>query len=237
MVRFDTYNASAHLVRQLELSGRITVVHDGGDNLLVQLDTEELISIYLIETVMPPYEIRQTLAENNAANIHTLFVLWGEMFLPENGEVFVPDEWLTVLAALYGGRIYAFGVYGKDIHIFPVYFDRRGHEYVIHYGKDVNLAQLACGTSSAGTALIGEFSSQPRQQKSTRQPISRTPWDILGVAREETDREAIKRVYRQLAMKLHPDKNHSHNATEQMQTLNEAYNAVLRSLDAAEKAS
>src|SRR5690606_28564651 len=122
------YNASAHLVRQLEQSGKVEVVHDGGDNLLVQLITGELISIYLIETVIPPYEIKLTVADNNAASIFTLFVIWSEMFLPESNTIIIPDEWLKALYTLYGDRIYAFSVYGKDIHIFPVYFERHGHE-------------------------------------------------------------------------------------------------------------
>lgn len=120
MVRFDTYNASAHLVRQLEEHGT-QVIHDGGDNILVQLKTGELISIYLIETIIPPYEVKLTLHENHKDEIFTLFILWGEMFLPENGTIFKPDDWLNALIHLYGDKIYAFGVYGKDIHIFPVF--------------------------------------------------------------------------------------------------------------------
>jgi hypothetical protein len=159
MVRFDTYNASAHLVRQLEQSGKFEVVHDGGDNLLVELSSGEQISIYLIETVMPPYEIRQTLADNDKSSIHTLFILWGEMFLPENGTSFIPDEWLSVLASLYSDKIYAFGVYGKDIHIFPVFFEKHGFERVVHYGSDVNVSHLDAGVSTISrlSALQGKW--------------------------------------------------------------------------------
>lgn len=240
MVRFDTYNASAHLVRQLETSGKVEVVHDGGDNLLVQLASGELVSIHLIETVIPPYEIRQMLVDNDTAMIHTLFVLWGEMFLPENGTLFQPDEWLTVLAALYGDKIYAFGVYGKDIHIFPVYIEKLGFERVVRYGSDVNVAQLGSSVSintiaTGGMWRIADFNDhQPYQQQKplAGSKVKRTSWEILGIS-QEMDRETIKRIYRQLAMQFHPDVNPSRNATEQMQVLNEAYDAVLREIEAS----
>jgi hypothetical protein len=251
MVRFDTYNASAHLVRQLEHSGRVEVVHDGGDNLLVQVNSGERISIHLIETVIPPYEIRQTLVDNQQADIHTLFVLWGEMFLPEHGTVYVPDEWLSVLCELYGGKIYAFGVYGKDIHIFPVYFEKRGFERLVRYGSDVNVAQLSAGQSAMsqnsalrGTWQIADFidprhqkharGQEQHQQRTAKTPsVRKTAWEILGVT-QQADRETVKQAYRQLARKLHPDVNQSGNATLQMQIINEAYDAMLRTLEAAE---
>lgn len=248
MVRFDTYNASAHLVRQLEQSGKFEVVHDGGDNLLVELLSGEQISIYLIETVMPPYEIRQTLEDNNKAGIHTLFVLWGEMFLPENGTTFVPDEWLTLLSTLYGDKIYAFGVYGKDIRIFPVYFEKYSFERTVHYGNDVNVAQLGSVIAKVnvlgalqGLWRIADFTDhQTHKQRVHKLPVTsskRTAWDILGVSQEEKDRDNIKKIYRRLAMQLHPDINPSRNATEEMQILNEAYEAVLRELELSEQAS
>lgn len=241
MVRFDTYNASAHLVRQLEESGKVDVVHDGGDNLLVQLVTGELISIYLIETVIPPYEIRQTLIDNEAAGIHTLFVLWGEMFLQENGTVITPDEWITVLSLLYGDKIYAYGVYGKDIHIFPVYFEKRGFERVIHYGDDVQVSLLTCGETTPiasgemrGVWLIADFTGHKPSYQHHKQPpraavpapVRRTPWEILGVT-PQTDRETVKQAYRRLARLYHPDLNRSRDAHEKMQVLNEAYAAIV----------
>jgi curved DNA-binding protein CbpA len=65
----------------------------------------------------------------------------------------------------------------------------------------------------------------------------RTAWDILGVSREEKDRDIIKKEYRRLAMLLHPDINPSKSATQEMQLLNEAYDAVLRELELSERAS
>ncbi len=253
MVRFDTYNASAHLVRQLEKSGKVEVVHDGGDNLLVQLITGELISIYLIETVIPPYEIKLTVADNNAANIFTLFVIWAEMFLPESNTIIMPDEWLKALYTLYGDRIYAFSVYGKDIHIFPAYFEPHGQERLVRYGPDVNVANFGCDfrvideiPMLRGTWRIADFDhpetasatghnthrTRHRRQSTTPAHRPRTPWEVLGLE-TDADQATVKRTYRRLARQYHPDTNTSADATHQMQHLNEAYDLIMRGFEQA----
>jgi DnaJ-domain-containing protein 1 len=251
MVRFDTYNASAHLVRQLESSGVASVTHDGGDNVLVQLHTGEEISIHLIETRIPPYEIRLNLEEGRAASIHSLFIVWSAMFLPEDNELYRPEPWMLALIALYGGKLYAFDVYGKDIRIFPVYFEpANAQHYHVRYGVDINVTSLGVGQVTltlpvvAGTWLIADFagSAPPRKrvhsdtkhhhhQHGRRAAVRppETPWEILGIPRS-TKREDIKRAYRKLARSYHPDLNPSPDATHMMQKLNVAYNAILREL-------
>ncbi len=262
MVRFDTYNASAHLVRQLEQSNRTAVIHDGGDNLLVQLITGERISIYLIETIIPPYEIRLTLADNNAAGIFTLFVIWLEMFLPEHNTIITPDEWLKVLYTLYGDRIYAFSVYGKDIHIFPVYFEHFGKERLVRYGSDVNVTNFGCDIRMIddipmlhGAWRIADFDhpgSAPASSASASSASAsathngrnahhhmhrpRTPWEVLGLD-ADADPDTVKRAYRRLAREYHPDTNISTDATWQMQHLNEAYKLIMRGFEQAKRRS
>ncbi|HEY5812205.1 MAG TPA: DnaJ domain-containing protein, partial [Terrimicrobiaceae bacterium] len=52
-------------------------------------------------------------------------------------------------------------------------------------------------------------------------------YEVLGVAREASD-EDIKRAYRKLAVKLHPDKNPGDVAAEeQFKELGEAYEALI----------
>jgi hypothetical protein len=251
MVRFDTYNASAHLVRQLESSGVASVTHDGGDNVLVELHSGEEISIHLIETRIPPYEIRLNLEEGRASAIHSLFIVWSAMFLPEDNELYKPEPWMLALIALYGGKLYAFDVYGKDIRIFPVYFEpAAAQHYHVRYGDDINVTALGVGKVTltlpviAGTWLIADFagSAPPRKRaqsdakhhhhhhgrRSAVKPPE-TPWEILGVPKS-TKREDIKRAYRKLARYYHPDLNPSPDATHMMQKLNVAYNAILREL-------
>lgn len=249
MVRFDTYNASAHLVRQLEASGVATVTHDGGDTVLVQLKSGHEVSIHLIETILPPYELKLNLIENAEDEIYSLFVLWSDMFLPADNEVFQPDPWMLALMALYGGKLYAFDVYGKDIRIFPTYFEAVDLvNYRIHYGADIDVTQLGCGVQESnsyyldGTWLVADFTGAtppPKRRKAEEPKPSRpaprqrpeSPWEILGIAKT-TQRDEIKRAYRRLARRYHPDLNPSSDAHDLMQKLNTAYQRILDELDA-----
>lgn len=247
MVRFDTYNASAHLVRQLEASGTATVAHDGGDTILVELKSGHEVSIHLIETVLPVYELKLNLIENAEDEIYSLFVLWGDMFLHHDGEIFQPDAWMLALIALYGGKLYAFDVYGKDIRIFPAYFEplTGGLLYRVHYGADIDVTRLSCGSYDmkhpelSGSWLIADFTGatpppkRAKKPEETKKPAHRprreTPWEILGITKT-TERDEIKRAYRRMARRYHPDLNSSPDAHYLMQKLNTAYDRILTEL-------
>jgi hypothetical protein len=234
MVRFDTYNASAHLVRQIEASQVAVVEHDGGDNLMIRLHSGERISVYLIETIIPPYEIRMTLTENTRDAVHTLFILWGDMFLPAHDDVFDPDPWMRALITLYDHTIYAFDVYGKDIRIFPVYFEPRGHRFHIRYEPDIDVTRLGCDTihlpyhrEIGGEWRIADFAHERvRRARPTVAKPPRTAWDVLGVA-HHADAKTIKRAFRRLARLHHPDISAEPDATRRMQAINQAYAALI----------
>lgn len=53
-------------------------------------------------------------------------------------------------------------------------------------------------------------------------PTKRDYYDILGVSKNATAAE-IKKAYRKLALKQHPDRNKSSNANEKFKEINEAY--------------
>lgn len=53
------------------------------------------------------------------------------------------------------------------------------------------------------------------------------PYSVLGVSPDSTD-EQIKKAYRELAKKYHPDVNSSAGASEKMQEINEAYDRIMK---------
>ena len=56
-------------------------------------------------------------------------------------------------------------------------------------------------------------------------PTKRDYYEVLGITRNSTD-EGIKRAFRKLAFKYHPDHNHDDGATEKFKELNEAYEVL-----------
>ena len=56
-------------------------------------------------------------------------------------------------------------------------------------------------------------------------PTKRDFYDILGIGRNATDEE-IRRVFRKLAFKYHPDHNHGDGAEERFKEINEAYQVL-----------
>ncbi len=141
MVRFDTYKAGAFLVWQLKHAG--AVIHeDGGDIIHLSLPTGEAISIHIIESSIPAYEIKNTIVYNQANGLYTLFILWADMLLPPEGHVVEVEEWEWPLLALYGEKLWAYDIFGGELFIYPIYYDRIGPYREIRYGKTVNMRQL-----------------------------------------------------------------------------------------------
>ncbi len=56
-------------------------------------------------------------------------------------------------------------------------------------------------------------------------PTKRDYYDILGIGRDATEEE-IKRAFRKLAFKYHPDHNHKDEAEERFKEVNEAYQVL-----------
>ena len=66
------------------------------------------------------------------------------------------------------------------------------------------------------------FHLDPKQQQ---RPMARDYYEILGVSRD-ADKEEIKRAYRRLARKYHPDVNKEEGAEEHFKEINRAYEVL-----------
>ena len=53
------------------------------------------------------------------------------------------------------------------------------------------------------------------------------PYSILGVSRQDNP-ETIKKAYRKLALKYHPDKNKTQEATQKFTDINNAYESITK---------
>jgi hypothetical protein len=256
-MRINLTHVNAHLVNELFRAGSIVdIQHNSGDLLLADMPTGEAVMIHLVERDIDVGLIKDTLAEDSKANRHTLFILWCDMLLPDDGQMYLPYDWMSALLTIYGDKIYAFDTNGPHAFIFPVYFERQevGLKRFIRHGTNVDMAALwfdsihTDGQHINGIWRIahfeGRYAAWPKTTADETKDADRewivpernpmqTYYDILGVARD-ADWEAIKKAYRQLAMEFHPDLNKTPEANERMQQLNRAYDQISRFLEGNE---
>ena len=60
-------------------------------------------------------------------------------FLPGDGESYVLNDWMQVLLALHGDKIYGYEVAGRDAFYFPVYMKGRTLKREVRYGDSREL--------------------------------------------------------------------------------------------------
>jgi hypothetical protein len=242
-MRFDSRRISSFLVEELQKARPLLeVTDDSGDLIRVSMASGETVSIYLIESPITVYEIKGIVVANTEAGIYSLFILWGDLFLPIEGSRYRPDDWMATLLALGKDKIYGFDAYGGDRLIFPVYFEGNGLERAIHHGKPINPARLNClhvHTRSpyiSGVWWMADFEPRGENQRVFQRRALRSYYDLLGV-HDRATRTTVKRAYRRLARKYHPDVNRSPEATLRMQQINDAYNRIMDELDQSRKTS
>jgi hypothetical protein len=246
--RFETLRAGSYLVQKLKATDA-NILHDGGDIILLATASGEKISIHLIESALPLYEIKLILRHNAEDDTHTLFVFWCDLLLPHDGAWYEPDEGMEALLSLYRGRIYAYELYGQQVFLFPVYFEGSDKLRHIRHGETIERIFLECqrvDTQAAdffGTWWVTNFVHQPSadwQQRSEQARQSQNDakvtstrledyYAILGIA-ADADVVTIKKAYRLLARQYHPDLNPDPGATEKMQQINEAYMRIMAQL-------
>jgi hypothetical protein len=244
-MRFDSRRISAFLVEEFQKSRPfLEVTIDDGDIIRVRTHHGDIVTIYLIESPITVYEIRFMVEQNTRDGVFSLFLLWGELFVPVAGSTYKPNDWMAALLSLCGDKLYAFDPYGGDYLVYPVYFEGHTLERHIRYGAAIRPSQLrtfhirALAAGINGLWKVADFepqTSDPRRGSPAHHEPYRprdalsAAFDLLGVSHAAT-RAIAKQAFRQRARQLHPDVNQHPDAVAQMQALNDAYQRVLAAL-------
>lgn len=249
-MRYYTYGVGAALVIELEIAGAVDkIIHDGRDIIHLDLVTGDSLMIYLIDSSIPLYEIRNILTDNTARGYHTLFMLWCDMLLPEAGTKVELEDWHKGMLAAFDGKIYAYKIYMQELFMFPVYFDPIPYTrfHTVRYGETIDVGSIKCETVETeldgliGAWRVASFSGDPnayyrRRAGQTQVAQDGTLQEYYLVLQLEPGAEAetIKQAYRQLARQYHPDLNPDSGSTERMQEINKAYTVIMQALKDAE---
>jgi DnaJ-domain-containing protein 1 len=143
-MRMNRQDVRLHLLREFEQATQIIDVEDyWEDVLLVELKSGQTAAIYLLDRNVDLEEIRDIFIRNTQEKLHTLFILWSDMLIPEHGEIYEPETWMLGLYALFGGKVYAYRLL-EHISIFPVYLDGEGENRRVRHGNMVDVNQLGC---------------------------------------------------------------------------------------------
>lgn len=241
-IRYETAYASAYFIESLKAGGQLgEMLHNGWDIVLFALPNGAKVSVHFIDSALPVYEIRKTLTENAAQGIHTLFMLWAEMMLPAHGQIYRADDWMEALYTLYGNTIYAYDIFDGEIFLFPVYFRGEGLVRRAEFGTTLRFEHLAVREVTThlaeltGTWQVADFGGahgtahDPVVELALAKAL-REAYAILGVTPGDSP-QTIKRAYRLLARRYHPDLNDAPEAHEEMQRLNSAYARILESFE------
>lgn len=243
--RPETYYSSGYIIEALHQQGTIAeMLHDGGDIVLFKTVNGQQVSMQLIESGIPLYEIRNIINDNHGKGIYSLFVLWCSMMVPNDGQLYKMDDWMQAFVALNGDHVYAYDVFDGDTFIFPVYFHKYNSSpnlFTVQYGTtahvgnlkllelDVNLPDFS-GHWSIARFDVPRQTNEQTQKHAVPQSKLAFSYTLLGVEDSDT-LDTIKQAYRLLARRYHPDYNSASDAVDKMQQINEAYRYILNQRD------
>ncbi|MGJ3240710.1 MAG: DnaJ domain-containing protein [Anaerolineae bacterium] len=242
-MRYETIYASQFLVNRLDYAHIVDDIRDDGDIIQLRLSNNQIVMVLLIERVMNVSDVRHYYAENSARGIHTLMMVWADVFLPRDGDTYLLDDWMQILLALHGDKIYAYEIAGRDAFFFPVYMQGRTLQRKVRYGEIVNYAGIGgqvvntLNPHMPGRWYVGNFEQDDQRYRhfsTAGKNIADDPlnayFNTLGLPRN-AQADAVKRAYRTLARLYHPDVNTSDDADERMKRINRAYTHIMKEFE------
>jgi hypothetical protein len=182
-MRLDSNYVRLHIVEELESTPFAEVRYDDFDIIVVDLPDGKAAAICLMEREMPVHELLGIYRTNQRDGLHTVFILWCEMNLPNHLDIFEPSPTLKALHALHHQKIYAYKTVGDEVYIFPVTFERVGHgpERLVRHGGLIDVKDLGCATIKItggeveGTWAMADFT--PGRGQENTQRVYRARWE------------------------------------------------------------
>ena len=233
-MRFETYAAGYDLVTRIQKSGIAASIRDDGDLILADLHGGKTIAIYLIERPTSLNDIQHYYTANIARGWYTICIFQVALLLPDHDTWYVPDDWMHTLLALHHNQIYAFDAVGRHAYFFPVHF--YGHERArrIRWGDLIDVETLHAQTVSHQnfewhTAMFG--GKRQRTAEVIPRDALTEAYSLLGLRGDEPLTE-IKRAYREMARRNHPDLNPGREALYRMKEINLAYKRIVGAREA-----
>lgn len=249
MLRIHKQRARSWLIRALEAAPNVASIPDEWEDMIfVETIQGQHVVIYLYDRQIERDDVIASFIENTRQGIHTLYILSAAMLLPEHGEIYTPEDWMALLAALYGGKIYSYRVMRMLVDIAPAYFRAAGGRRVeVAYGEKVNVEGLQCmsalideaavlvadfefafagGRTTADTSPFAATGASTPQGSTSPDFTASDPFVVLGLPPDAT-RTLIKATFRDLARRYHPDVDRTPGAKTRMQALNQAYRVLM----------
>lgn len=238
-MRFDTQNAASYLVWNLHHSDSVKAVRDDGSDIIhIELKTGKQVMVHLYERPVTQNELRDTLLDNQQGGYYTLFIFWADLLLPGHGVQYQLDDWMLIVSELYGGLIYGYEVMGRQAYFFPILFEGAGQVRHVLHGDIVDFhtvsVKIAESTVLGGDWWIASFEAaqqnpEAEMPKTVFRNTIQDAYALFGVD-ALADEAQVKRIYRKLARKHHPDAQGDAANDTMMTQINLAYEKLLKRL-------
>lgn len=241
-MRFETINASYYLVSRLQYAQNVKYIRDEGDIILLDLKNDEQVMILIVERGINLGEVQYYFKTNTKQGIHTLMILWVDMFIARDGTHITMPDWMAALDSVHRGKIYGYEVAARTAWFFPIYLEGKGMKRTVRYGNVVNYANIGGHMQKSqspflgGTWRVGGFdavgegySDEPYNERYRHGSPLAVYYEALGL-QDGAALDIVKTYYRNLARQYHPDLNPDSDAVNRMAQINDAYQRILQHL-------